>query len=349
MTKIVLGIESSCDETAIAILSSDREVLGNSLKSQTLQHAPYGGVVPDIASRGHLDVISSLLREVLSQSGVPLSRIDGFASTSGPGLAGGLMIGTMAAKTLSIAHRKPFIAVNHLEAHALVTCLENRGLSSFLLLLVSGGHCLLAEVKRLGKYNMLGQSLDDAVGEAFDKVARVLGLTYPGGPEIERIAKHGNHKKFDLPTPMSRQKNCNFSFSGIKTSVVRMVKNIGRDNLSFENKADIAAVFQHKVVGHLISRTKLALSMKDANNIVISEGVASNSLLREEFEKLSKDSGCRLYVPEKQLCTDNAVMVAWCGLLRLLNGESHPMDNPIRPRWPLTEMSEIKRLKLLTF
>ena len=338
----MLGIESSCDETAIAILNSHGEVLGNALKSQILHHAPYGGVVPDIASRAHLDVIASLLREVLSQSGLSLKRIDGFASSSGPGLAGGLMIGTMAAKTLSIAHKKTFIAVNHLEAHALVAGIKNRELKSFLLLLISGGHCLLADVKGFGKYYIIGQSLDDAVGEAFDKVARVLNLPYPGGPEIEKIAKIGDPKKFKLPSPMSRQKNCNFSFSGLKTAVIRSVNDSRKEYLSSQDKADIAAAFQTKIIKQLISRTEIALSLTNNKNIVICGGVASNNSIRKEFKKIAQNFGCQLFIPEKNLCTDNAIMIAWCGLIRLLNGESHPLDTPIKPKWPLDQIYQIR-------
>ena len=338
MTKIILAIESSCDETAVAIVDDSRKIWAHCLKSQIELHAPYGGVVPEIAARSHVDVLDYLVSQALKESGLLLNDIDAFAATAGPGLSGGLLIATTAAKTLAMSQNKPFIAVNHLEGHILTPTLFHQNLQEFLVLLVSGGHCLLAYMPEMHTYHVLGQTLDDAVGEAFDKTARLLAFGYPGGPFIEAAALKGDPSKFALPPVMTRQQNCNFSFSGLKTAVARAVET-NKNDLSIEEKNNIAAAFQARVIEQLLSRTERAIKQTHAKNFTIVGGVAANTAIRNAFEELTKTHGTCMYLPPTNLCTDNAVMIAWTAVQLFIKGVEHPLDFPIFPRWPLSAIS----------
>jgi N6-L-threonylcarbamoyladenine synthase len=346
MNSYILAIESSCDETAVAIINNHRKILGHALKSQIKLHQPFGGVVPEIAARAHLDVLPSLIRDTLSQAQLSLKQISAFAATAGPGLAGGLLVGTTAAKTLSILHNKPFIPVNHLEAHTLTPSLLHPNLESFIILLLSGGHSLLALVKKPSDYSILGQTLDDAAGEAFDKTARLLNLPPPGGPALEELAKNGNPLSFAFTPPMQRQHphNCNFSFSGLKSSVARTVQKLPKP-IDNNTKSHIAAAFQHTVIQHLISRTSVAFQSVPHLPLALSGGVASNLAIRLAFEKLCLQHNRQLFIPPPSLCTDNAVMIAFTALLRFLDRESFPISFPINPRWKLSCPSETPEIQ----
>jgi N6-L-threonylcarbamoyladenine synthase len=335
----VLGIESSCDETAAAILAPDGRILAERVLSQISDHAAFGGVVPEIAARAHLQALAPMVADALRQAGLGFGQLGAIAATAGPGLIGGLIIGSGYAKGAALAAGKPYLAINHLEAHALTARLPGLALNSpefpYLLLLVSGGHCQCVAVLGVGKYRRLGSALDDAVGEAFDKTAKLLGLPYPGGPALEAIAREGDPGKFDLPRPLLRREGCDFSFSGLKTAVAQLVAT-HQGALPRQLAADIAASFQAAVADVMADRLAHALQMLPAANaVIIAGGVAANQLLRQRLAEVTAARQKLLIAPPQRLCTDNAVMVAWAGIERLRRGLTDPLSTPCRPRWPL--------------
>ncbi|WP_264656825.1 tRNA (adenosine(37)-N6)-threonylcarbamoyltransferase complex transferase subunit TsaD [Azospirillum canadense] len=337
---IVLGIETSCDETAAAIVSDAREIRADVVLSQLDDHTPYGGVVPEIAARAHLEHLDGLIRRALDDSGLGLDGIDAVAATGGPGLIGGVIVGVMTAKAIAAARKLPFVAVNHLEGHALTARLTNDVPFPYLLLLVSGGHCQLLVVEGVGKYSRLGTTIDDAVGEAFDKTAKLLGLGYPGGPLVEKAAARATDSgRFDLPRPMVGRPGCDFSFSGLKTAVRRHVEELGTP-LSPEDQADLAAAFQRTVAEVLADRCARAMRRfkelhPQGGALVVAGGVASNKTLRARLQTLADKEGMPFVAPPLRLCTDNAAMIAWAGIERLRLGHTDPLSFAPRPRWPL--------------
>ena len=340
----VLGIESSCDETAAAILAPDGAILAEALLSQLAEHAPHGGVVPEIAARAHLSHLPAMVADVLARAGLRAADLGGVAATTGPGLIGGLIVGSSLGKGIALAARLPFVAVNHLEAHALSARLP--GLAEappdfpYLLLLVSGGHCQCVAVEAVGRYRRLGGTIDDAAGEAFDKVGKLLGLPWPGGPALERLAAAGNPARFAFPRPLRGRPGCDFSFSGLKTAVAQRVATFPPGPLPLADAADIAAGFQAAVVDCLTDRLAHAFAlMPPATPLVVAGGVAANQAVRAALTRLAARHGARLLAPPLRLCTDNAVMVAWAGIERLRLGLSDPLDTPPRPRWPLESLS----------
>jgi N6-L-threonylcarbamoyladenine synthase len=336
----VLGIESSCDETATAVLAPDGRILAERVLSQITDHAAFGGVVPEIAARAHLAALGPLVADAMREAGAGFADLAAIAATAGPGLIGGLIIGSGFAKGAALAAGKPYLAINHLEAHALTARLPGLVAEQpefpYLLLLVSGGHCQCVAVEGVGKYRRLGSTLDDAVGEAFDKTAKLLGLPYPGGPALEAIAAEGDPKRFDLPRPLLHREGCDFSFSGLKTAVAQVVAGYGAGALQRQLAADIAACFQAAVADIMADRLDHALAMlPEANAVIIAGGVAANLLLRARLGTVAAAHGKTLIAPPQRLCTDNAVMVAWAGIERLRLGFSDPLSTPCRPRWPL--------------
>ena len=335
---IVLGIETSCDETAAAIVDGAGTVHANVVFSQIEDHAPFGGVVPEIAARAHLDHLQPVIARALKEAGLGFGDLDAVAATGGPGLIGGVLVGTMTAKAIAMARGIPYLAVNHLEAHALTARLTDKVAFPYLLLLVSGGHCQLISVEGLGRYRRLGTTIDDAVGEAFDKTAKLLGMGYPGGPALEKAAAGGNPKRFDLPRPMVGKPGCDFSFSGLKTAVRQKVEAL--DSPTEQDIADIAAAFQEAVAGSLVNRCRNAIRTFSEEHgtghaLVVAGGVAANQRLRTALSELAEQSGMSFTAPPIALCTDNAAMVAWAGIERLQAGESDPLSFAPRPRWPL--------------
>ncbi|MBN9561955.1 MAG: tRNA (adenosine(37)-N6)-threonylcarbamoyltransferase complex transferase subunit TsaD [Alphaproteobacteria bacterium] len=336
----VLGIESSCDETAAAVLDGGGRVLAEAVLSQTGEHAPYGGVVPEIAARAHLAHLPGLVRAVMDQAGLDFAALSGVAASAGPGLIGGLIVGSGLAKGIAIAQGLPFVAVNHLEAHALTARLPGLVTGGapfpYLLLLVSGGHCQCVAVEGVGRHRRLGGTVDDAAGEAFDKVAKLLGLPWPGGPALERLAVSGDPARYSFPRPMLGRPGCDFSFSGLKTAVSLEVGRHGAGALDGQAAADIAASFQRAVAETLADRAGNAMAMfPEAKLLVIAGGVAANGAVRAALEEAAAARGVRLVAPPVRLCTDNAVMVAWAGIERLRLGWSDPLGFAPRPRWPL--------------
>ena len=337
-TALVLGIETSCDETAAAIVDGAGTVHANVVFSQIEDHAPFGGVVPEIAARAHLDHLQPVIARALKEAGLGFGDLDAVAATGGPGLIGGVLVGTMTAKAIAMARGIPYLAVNHLEAHALTARLTDKVAFPYLLLLVSGGHCQLIAVEGLGRYRRLGTTIDDAVGEAFDKTAKLLGMGYPGGPALEKAAAGGNPKRFDLPRPMVGKPGCDFSFSGLKTAVRQKVEAL--DSPTEQDIADIAAAFQEAVAGSLVNRCRNAIRAFSEEHgtghaLVVAGGVAANQRLRAALSELAEQSGMSFTAPPIALCTDNAAMVAWAGIERLQAGESDPLSFAPRPRWPL--------------
>ncbi|WP_207484661.1 tRNA (adenosine(37)-N6)-threonylcarbamoyltransferase complex transferase subunit TsaD [Arenibaculum pallidiluteum] len=337
---LVLGIETSCDETAASVVSDGREILSNLVLSQLEEHAPYGGVVPEIAARAHLDHLDGLVGRALAEAGIDLGDLDGVAATGGPGLIGGVLVGVMTAKAIASVRRLPFVAVNHLEAHALTARLTDPELRfPYLLLLVSGGHCQLLAVEGVGRYRRLGTTIDDAAGEAFDKAAKLMGLGYPGGPALERAAQGGDPARFDLPRPMKGRPGCDFSFSGLKTAVRLAVDSLPAP-LSDADRSDLAASFQQAVADSLADRCKRAIAAfraehPDGTALVVAGGVAANAAIRQRLRLLAERAGLRFVAPPLRLCTDNAAMVAWAGVERLRAGSADGLDFAPRPRWPL--------------
>lgn len=336
----VLGIESSCDETAAAVLAPDGTIRAERLLSQVAEHAAFGGVVPEIAARAHLAALGPLVAAALAEAGVGFKDLGGIAATAGPGLIGGLLVGTGFAKGAALAACVPYLAINHLEAHALTARLPGVSAAKvgfpYLLLLLSGGHCQCVAVDGVGRYRRLGETLDDAVGEAFDKVAKLLGLPYPGGPALEVISKEGNDISFNLPRPLLGRSGCDFSFSGLKTAVAQLVAAQGDGPLSRQMVADIAASFQAAVTDVLADRLGHALAMlPEATAVVVAGGVAANATIRARLTAVAAATGRPMIAPPQRLCTDNAVMVAWAGIERLRLGLVDGLDAPCRPRWPL--------------
>jgi len=332
----VLGIETSCDETGIAIFDTEHNsIVSEQLFSQASKHAKYGGVVPEIASRDHLKKIIPLIRLTMEESGLSLEDIDGIAYTAGPGLRGPLLVGASTAKSIALALNKPSVGVHHMEAHLLINLLEDPSPSfPFLTLLISGGHCLLIHAKALGQYEIIGQTVDDAVGEAFDKVAKVLDLGYPGGPKIEALANHGDPLAFKFPRPMTDKDNLDFSFSGLKTAVFYEFKK--QKQISDHQKADIAASFQAAVAETLLRKCQKALTHTGLNELVIGGGVASNQYIREKL--ITGLDGKRIFFPPISRCTDNGAMIAYTGSFYLgNNGLDTALE--IKPRWPLSELN----------
>ena len=326
---IVLGIESSCDETAAALVDSERRILAQRIASQDEAHRPYGGVVPEIAARAHAERIAPLVEATLADAGMTLDDVDAIAATAGPGLIGGVMVGLVTAKALAMAAGKPLIAINHLEGHALSPRLADASLAyPYLLLLVSGGHCQLLLVEGLGHYRRLATTIDDALGEAFDKTAKILGLGYPGGPAVERLAREGNPRAVPLPRPLVGSGEPHFSFAGLKSAVLRAHQAGGH------SAADLAASFQQAAIDCVVDRTRIALSSgSSATALVVAGGVAANQAMRSALEALAAEFGLPFVAPPLALCTDNAAMIAWAGVERL--GQSDPLDFAARPRWPL--------------
>ena len=331
----ILGIETSCDETGVAIFDTEtNSIVSEKLFSQASKHSEYGGVVPELASRDHLKKLIPLIRMTIEESGFDIKDIDGIAYTAGPGLRGPLLIGASTAKAVALSLNKPSVGVHHMEAHLLINLLENPSPSfPFLTLLISGGHCLLINTKALGEYEIIGQTLDDAVGEAFDKVAKILELGYPGGPKIEALAKKGNPKAFNFPRPMTDKDNLDFSFSGLKTAVLYEYKKLSK--ISEKTKADIAASFQEAVADTLLLKTKKALSKNDLQEVVIGGGVASNGCIREKLVSGLEDR--TIYFPPIERCTDNGAMIAYAGSFHLNIGK-FDKSLEIKPRWPLSEL-----------
>lgn len=333
---LILGIESSCDETAAAIVDSaattlDRRILAQHIASQDEAHRPYGGVVPEIAARAHVERIAPIVAATLADARLELGDLDAIAATAGPGLIGGVMVGLVTAKALAMAGDKPLLAVNHLEGHALSPRLADPTLEyPYCLLLVSGGHCQLLEVRGVGDYRRLATTIDDALGEAFDKTAKLLGLGYPGGPAVERLALQGDAAAIRFPRPLVGSGDPNFSFAGLKSAVARTVQGGG------QTRADIAASFQQAAMDCVIDRTRLALAgLNGLNALVVAGGVAANAAMRGALETLAEESGLHFVAPPPALCTDNAAMIAWAGGERLAAGYRDPLDAAARPRWPL--------------
>jgi N6-L-threonylcarbamoyladenine synthase len=327
---LILGIESSCDETAAALVTSERRILARLVAGQESAHRPYGGVVPEIAARAHVEILPDLIEEMLSEAGMRLGDVDAIAATAGPGLIGGVMVGLVTAKGLALSAGKPLIAVNHLEGHALSPMLSDPDLVfPYLLLLVSGGHCQLLLVEGLGRYRRLATTIDDAAGEAFDKTAKLLGLGFPGGPAVERAAERGDPEAVPLPRPLVGSNEPHFSFAGLKSAVLR-ARESGRYRAE-----DIAASFQQAVVDCLVDRTVRALAQINVNALVVAGGVAANGAVRAALQSLAADRGLRFVAPPLWLCTDNAAMIAWAGALRFDAGLVDGLDAPARARWPL--------------
>ncbi len=336
---LILGIESSCDETAAALVTSERRILAHKLAGQESAHRPYGGVVPEIAARAHVEILPSLIEDVLVEAGIALNEVDAIAATAGPGLVGGVMVGLVTAKGLALAARKPLLAVNHLEGHALSPMLAQPELAfPYLLLLVSGGHCQLLFVEGVGRYRRLATTIDDAAGEAFDKTAKLLGLGFPGGPAVERVAATGDPKAVPLPRPLLGTSEPHFSFAGLKSAVLR-----ARDAGHYAAE-DIAASFQQAAVDCLVDRTRRALTVADgATALVAAGGVAANQSVRAALTALAGEHGLPFVAPPLWLCTDNAAMIAWAGALRFEAGLVDGLDAPARARWPLDPQAEQAR------
>jgi len=331
----VLGIETSCDETAAAVVDGDRRILSNCVLSQIDDHRPYGGVVPEIAARSHVEHIDGLIARAVAEAGIDFADLDAVAATAGPGLIGGVIVGLVTGKALAAALQKPLVAVNHLEGHALTARLTDDIAFPYLLLLVSGGHCQLLLVNGVGDYSRLGTTIDDAVGEAFDKTAKMLGLGYPGGPAVEALAARGQPDALPLPRPMLGRPGCDFSFSGLKTAVRHAL-----DADPAPNSADVAAAFQGAVGDCLADRLNHAAATArdrhpDLRHLVIAGGVAANGYLRRRIADAASAAGLNLIAPPPNLCTDNAAMIAWAGVERLRAGLTDPLDTPARARWPL--------------
>lgn len=325
-SQVVLAIETSCDETAVAILR-DGELLASEVASQIAVHAAYGGVVPEVAARDHLRALRPVLKKALETAGMALEDVDAFAATSGPGLATSLMIGTSAAKGLAVGYRKPYLAANHLEGHLLSPFFGlPGGIRPAIGLVVSGGHTLLIEIENFGRYRLLGQTQDDAAGEAFDKVGKLLGLPYPGGPNVDRIAKEGNPASFDLPRSMIDSGDFHFSFSGLKTAVRYLLPKLETINLP-----DVCASFQEAVVDVLVSKTIKAARQLRRRTVAMSGGVSCNSRLREKMRAACVKAGVELLIATPALCTDNAAMIGYVAAMKLAHGEHSPLTSDIDP------------------
>lgn len=349
----ILGLETSCDETAAAVVERHEDgrgrILSNIVLSQLEEHRPYGGVVPEIAARSHLDHLDGLIAEAMAEAELGFDALDGIAATAGPGLIGGVMVGALTAKAIAWAKGLPFIAVNHLEGHALTARLvaETPADAAFpyLLLLVSGGHCQLLAVEGVGRYRVYGTTVDDAVGEAFDKTAKLLGLGYPGGPAVERAAEGARTpERFPLSVPMQGRPDCDFSFSGLKTGVRQQLQRLGKPHPTDQDLADLAAAFQNAAAASLADRTRRAAvrfseEVAPGRPLVVAGGVAANRTIRAVLAQTAEAVGMRFLAPPLKLCTDNAAMIAWAGAERLALGLTDGLDFRPRPRWPLAELA----------
>jgi len=339
----ILGIETSCDETGIAIYAGEGGLLAHRVHSQTDVHSEYGGVVPELASRDHIRKTLPLIRGVLAEAGLVGADIDGIAYTSGPGLVGALLVGAAIGRTLAWAWQVPSIGVHHMEGHLLAPLLEKEVPGfPFVALLVSGGHTQLVEVERVGCYRLLGESLDDAAGEAFDKTAKLMGLPYPGGPELAKLAEKGNPDRFRFPRPMTNRPGLDFSFSGLKTFALNTLNNEMKNAHGSEEvsrlKADIARAFEDAVVDTLVIKCRRAVRETGIKNLILAGGVSANRRLRERIKVVLEKEGGRAYYPRPELCTDNGAMIAYAGWQRLQAGQSEPMKFGARPRWPMEEL-----------
>ncbi|MEO6247878.1 MAG: tRNA (adenosine(37)-N6)-threonylcarbamoyltransferase complex transferase subunit TsaD [Sphingomicrobium sp.] len=332
---LILGLESSCDDSAAALVTSDRVILAQAVVGQDEAHRPFGGVVPEIAARAHVERLPDLIRQVFAEADLKPSDLDAVAATAGPGLIGGVMVALLAGKGLALATGKPLVAVNHLEGHALSPRLADPDLAfPYLLLLASGGHCQLLEVRGVGDYRRLATTIDDAAGEAFDKSAKLLGLAYPGGPAIEALAREGDPHAVPFPRPLLGRAEPHFSFAGLKSAVQRATVS-GK-----HRPADIAASFQQAVVDCLVDRTARALAISNAPTLVVAGGVAANLAVRSALADLAQQKRRAFSVPPGWLCTDNAAMIGWAGAERFAVGLTDPLDAPARARWPLDENAD---------
>ena len=343
---LVLGIETSCDETGVALCDSQRGLLGHLVHSQIDIHAEYGGVVPELASRDHVRKTLPLIESLLKQTGVEKNQIDGIAYTAGPGLVGALLVGAAIGRSLAWSLGVPAVGVHHMEGHLLAPMLEDeRPAFPFVALLVSGGHTQLIEVKGVGQYRMLGESVDDAAGEAFDKTAKLLGLPYPGGPELAKLAVSGNPDRFRFPRPMTDRPGLDFSFSGLKTFALNTLQNemegLSDEAAQQQLKADIARAFEDAVVDTLVIKCRRAIKDSGAKTLVLAGGVSANRRLRERIKTVMEKAGGQAFYPRPELCTDNGAMIAYAGLQRLMAGQSEPLTFAAKPRWPMTELPAV--------
>ena len=336
---LVLGIETSCDETGIALFDSEKGLLGDALYSQVAVHAEYGGVVPELASRDHIRKTLPLIEQVFAESGIKAEQLDGVAYTAGPGLAGALLVGAGIARSLAYGWNIPAVAVHHMEGHLLAPMLEKEPPTfPFVALLVSGGHTMLVNVEGIGRYQVLGDTLDDAAGEAFDKTAKLLGLSYPGGPAVAALAQKGEPGKYRFPRPMTDRPGLDFSFSGLKTYTL----NTWQDSeQSEQDKANIALAFETAVVETLAIKCRRALQQTGSRTLVIAGGVSANTHLREKLEQMVKKEKARVYYPRLEFCTDNGAMIAFAGCQRLQAGEHESLAFTARARWDLESLSAI--------
>lgn len=341
---IVLGIETSCDETAAAVVTGERQILADEVLSQIDDHRPFGGIVPEVAARSHLEHLDGLIDRALEKAGVGFGDLDAVAVTGGPGLIGGVLVGVMTAKAIAAVRGLPFIAVNHLEGHALTARLTDGLDFPYLLLLVSGGHCQLLIVEGVGRYRRLGTTVDDALGEAFDKTAKMLGLGFPGGPAVEKAAKAGDPGRFSLPRPLMGREGADFSFSGLKTKVRQTIENLPPGELRDQDVADLCASFQAAVEDVLVDRVSNAMETFQAqcpgpstlpSTLVVAGGVGANAPIRKRLGALAAEKGFQFTAPPPNLCTDNGAMIAWAGIERLKAGLTDGLDFQARPRWPL--------------
>ncbi len=336
----VLGIETSCDETGVALYDEARGLIGHALYSQVAVHAPYGGVVPELASRDHVRKLLPLLKEVFEQAGIGRATVTGVAYTAGPGLIGALLVGASLGRSLAWAWGVPAVAVHHMEGHLLAPMLEaDPPAFPFVALLVSGGHTLLVRVDGVGAYRLLGESVDDAAGEAFDKTAKLLGLPYPGGPELARLAQRGDPARFRFPRPMTDRPGLDFSFSGLKTFALTTLREAAPDPVGDDQtRADIARAFEDAVVDTLAIKCRRALDETGLNRLVVAGGVGANQVLRARLRDLAEARGGRVYYPRPAFCTDNGAMIAYAGFRRLQAGQHEPLAIEARARWLLTDL-----------
>ncbi len=339
----VLGIETSCDETGVAIYDSREGLLGDKLYSQVKTHAAFGGVVPELASRDHIRKTLPLIMELLSETRIPLGELDGIAFTAGPGLIGSLLVGASLGRSLAMGLDVPAVGVHHMEGHLLAPMLEPEPPKfPFVALLVSGGHTQLVKVTKIGDYQLLGESLDDAAGEAFDKVGKMLGLPYPGGPHVAKLALKGVTDTFQFPRPMVNRPGLDFSFSGLKTSVKNAISELSKEgDLDPQARANIARGFEDAVVSTLAIKCRRALQQTGLERLIIAGGVSANLNLRQVLESTMSQSGGRLYYAQPEYCTDNGAMIAYAGCQRLLAGQRSKLNIDVRPRWPLESLSPL--------
>lgn len=337
----ILGIETSCDETGVAIYDDEKGLLAHQLYSQVKLHADYGGVVPELASRDHVKKTIPLIQAALNDAGMTKDDIDGIAYTAGPGLVGALLVGSTIGRSIAYAWDVPAIPVHHMEGHLLAPMLEDEPPEfPFVALLVSGGHTMMVEVKGIGEYQILGESVDDAAGEAFDKTAKLMGLDYPGGPLLSKLAESGTKGRFKFPRPMTDRPGLDFSFSGLKTFAANTIR-ANDDDL--QTRADIAFAFQEAVADTLAIKCRRALKQTDMKRLVMAGGVSANTYLRQELEAMMKKIGGEVFYPRTEFCTDNGAMIAYAGMQRLKNGETTDLAVQAKPRWPIDQLKPITK------